>query len=303
MNRVGTMGPSKGLNWRPTWLGLCPLLIAPAGVVVLAPPQWPPWAVMWMLALAIFAGCKWLSWQRSGVVGASWWRHLGYWLAWPGMDASAFLRSKPLPEKDTPSWSELVWAVGNCLMGGLLVWGVCPLLMGELVLGWVGMVGVVLMLHFGVFQMLSWIWRWNGVAALPLMNQPLASVSVTAFWGKRWNTAFRDLTHSFLFRPLAARWGPRPALVAGFFLSGLVHDLVISVSAGAGHGGPTLFFLIQAAAILFERSPLGKTLGLGEGWRGWIFTLLALIVPVFLLFHPPFIRNVMVPFMKGLWAI
>ena len=82
------------------------------------------------------------------------------------------------------------------------------------VAGWVGMVGIVLTLHFGLFHLLSCAWRSAGVEARPLMNDPLASQSVSEFWGRRWNTAFRDLAHRFLFRPLSARLGPRWGLFA-----------------------------------------------------------------------------------------
>ena len=78
------------------------------------------------------------------------------------------------------------------------------------------------------------------------------------------------------------------ALVAGFVFSGLVHELVISVPARAGYGGPTLFFALQVPALLFERSRTGKALGLGQGVRGWLLTVLVIVGPAGMLFHPPF---------------
>lgn len=134
------------------------------------------------------------------------------------------------------------------------------------------------------------------------MNRPLASVHVGEFWGRRWNTAFRDLTHRFLFRPMTAKLGPRWAIAAGFLFSGLVHDLVISIPARGGYGGPTSFFTIQGMALLIERSRIGAIAGLGRGWRGWLFTMLVLAVPAYALFHPPFVKNVIVPFMRALGA-
>lgn len=161
---------------------------------------------------------------------------------------------------------------------------------------------MILILHFGSFQLLSCAWRAVGVDARPLMTHPLASTSVSEFWGRRWNAAFRDLTYRFVFRPLTGLLGPRWAIAVGFAFSGLVHDLVISVPAAGGYGGLSVFFLIQAAALLTERSRPGRRLGLGHGWRGWSFTMLALALPAPLLFHPPFLHQVVVPLMKALGA-
>ena len=66
------------------------------------------------------------------------------------------------------------------------------------------------------------------------MVAPLRSTSVSEFWGKRWNTAFRDITFKFLFRPLARRFSVGIALILAFLFSGLVHDLVVSVPARGG---------------------------------------------------------------------
>jgi hypothetical protein len=32
-----------------------------------SPFDWPPWALMWTMAVAIYTGCKWLTWQRVAV--------------------------------------------------------------------------------------------------------------------------------------------------------------------------------------------------------------------------------------------
>jgi hypothetical protein len=42
---------------------------------------------------------------------------------------------------------------------------------------------------------------------------------------------------------------------------------------------------------------------LGDGWRGWVFTLLLLVLPLPLLFHGPFVVGVIVPFLHALGAI
>jgi hypothetical protein len=284
---------AAGRGW-----GLCTIL--PVAVLVLRPAEWPPWLFMWVLAFSIFLGCKWLTWRRTLAPGVSRWRHAGYLLAWPGLDAKAFLRPGELQRQERPGLDE--WrSAGTKLLAGLFVfWGAGRLIPRgwELCLGWAGMVGLILMLHFGSFHLLSCAWRTIGVEARPLMNHPLRATSPSEFWGRRWNTAFRDLTHRFVFRPLSGMLGPRTAVMAGFTVSGLVHDAVISVPAGGGYGGPTLFFIIQAFAILIERSRFGQAHGLGRGRRGRLWTALAAAGPAYSLFHPPFVRGIIVPFMK-----
>lgn len=135
------------------------------------------------------------------------------------------------------------------------------------------------------------------------MDWPLRSCSLSEFWGKRWNTVFRDLSHRFLFLPLARRLGPRAGLAAGFVFSGVVHELAVTIPAGGGYGGPTLFFGWQGLAILLERSRTGRKLDLGCGWRGWIFTMLAIVVPAGIAFPPVFVQNIILPMMKAVGAL
>ena len=84
--------------------------------------------------------------------------------------------------------------------------------------------------------------------------------------------------------------------MGGFVFSGLIHELAITVPAGAGYGGPMIFFLLQGLAALAERSKTGKRIGLGKGWRGWIFTQGSLLATVALLFPPPFVLRIILPF-------
>jgi D-alanyl-lipoteichoic acid acyltransferase DltB (MBOAT superfamily) len=141
---------------------------------------------------------------------------------------------------------------------------------------------------------LSCAWRAAGVNAKPLMNWPILSASVSEFWGKRWNTAFRDLTHKFLFAPLARKLGPRRGLAVGFLFSGLVHEVVITVPAGGGYGLPTLYFALQGLGLLIE-----KRLKL-RGARGRAFAVLVLVAPAPLLFPPPFVLGVVLAFLDAL---
>ncbi|HST09233.1 MAG TPA: MBOAT family protein [Terriglobales bacterium] len=262
------------------------------------------WAFMWVLAIAIYASLKWASWWRSPMrTRASWGRSLGYLLAWPGMDAESFL--DPRRQAVAPGFGEWVWALAKTVLGVALLWGVAREVPERwpLVRGWVGLVGMVLIAHFGSFHVVSLVWRSLGVDAVPIMASPLLSQSLSEFWGRRWNLGFRQLGHELIFAPLHDRLGVGVAGFLVFVVSGLIHDLVISVPACGGYGLPTVYFVLQGAGVAMERSSSGRRIGLRGGVRGWLFMALFTAGPAFWLFHPPFLRNVVLPLMQRLGAI
>jgi hypothetical protein len=201
---------------------------------------------MWTLAFTIYCGCKWLTWRRTALNRVTRWRHAAYLLAWPGLDAAAFLRGHVGSPPAAPEWAG---GLTNLLIGLALFFGIARLVAPQnlYLAGWLGMAGVVLALHFGLFHLLSCAWRLAGVEARPLMNKPVVSTSLGEFWGRRWNTAFRDLTHRFLFRPLTRRFGVRGGIAGGFVFSGLVHELVISVRLAAASAGRRCFSRFRAS--------------------------------------------------------
>ena len=257
---------------------------------------------MWLLAVGVFAGCKALTWASTRIPNVPAWKQAAYLFAWPGLDAAGFFAP---PAKKEFNLAQLKTGITNTAIGAILLFGVARLIPPQhpYLVGWTGMIGIVLILHFGTFQLLSCFWMSAGVQARPLMNRPLASTSLSEFWGRRWNTAFRDFAHRFLFRPLTVSFGPRAGLFAGFLFSGVVHDLVISVPAQGGYGGPTIYFALQGSAMILERSKLGRNISLGSGPQGRSFTMFVLIAPVFLLFHRPFVERVIVPFMRASGAL
>ena len=264
-------------------------------------PPTPAWAQMWALAVLIYATAKLVTWRlRSGAV-PHWLVSVGYLLAWPGMHARRFFDRRQAIDRH-PALREWVLATVKLLFGLVLVFMISRWIPDALptLRAWVGMAGIVFVLHFGVFHLLSCAWRSLGYNAEPPMHWPVLATSLSDFWSRRWNTAFRDFTYQLLFRPLASRWGATPALWIGFLASGLVHDAVVSLPAGGGYGEPTLYFLIQPLGMLVERSQLGKRMGLGRGWRGWLFAALVLLLPAPLLFHQPFLGNIVNPFLDVL---
>lgn len=198
-----------------------------------------------------------------------------------------------------------LWATFESILGAILLWVMArSISQGQpLLRGWIGMLGLILLLHFGTFHIVAFVWQSLGVKAEPIMSSPLRSTSLGEFWGRRWNLGFRQLAHELIFRPFYRGLGPETAGFLVFVVSGLIHDLVISLPARGGYGLPTLYFLMQGAGVTVERSRFGKRLGLGQGVRGWSFMMVFLTVPLFWLFHPWFVLRVILPFMRAIHAL
>ena len=147
-------------------------------------------------------------------------------------------------------------------------------------------------LHFGAFHLWALGLRAGGVDAVPLMDRPLHAASLAEFWGRRWNTAFARLTRDAVFTPLARRFTPAAGLWAGFLLSGLVHEAALTGPVfdrpGVLIGGPTLYFLLQAAGTTLER-PLRRA-GL-TGVPNRIYAAAWLILPLPALLSPAFLEH------------
>jgi hypothetical protein len=282
------------------WLSLICLTV---GALLLYNPL-PPWAFMWSLAIAIYLGLKWQTWWRARTKAPhAAWRSAAYLLAWPGMDARSFLDEDNRVARQRPlKW---FWAIAETGLGVVFLWVVARAIPEgrPLLRGWVGMLGIILILHFGIFQVVALFWQAFGIAALPIMSAPLRSRSLSEFWGKRWNLGFRQLAHDLLFGPLHRKLGAQKTGFLVFVLSGLIHDLVISVPARGGYGLPTAYFAIQGIGVMAERTQIGKRLGLGQGPAGYFFTAVFTAGPLFWLFHPPFVLHVIIPFMKAIRAL
>jgi predicted DCC family thiol-disulfide oxidoreductase YuxK len=280
--------------------GALPLTVLTAGALLLR-RLLPPWVFMWTMAGALYAGCKWLSYRDALEAGAaaSRTRVILYLFAWPGMDADAFLARPNVERADRKEWTA---ASLKTVLGAALIWiGTRAALPAYPVLaGWLGMIGLILTLHFGIFHLLSLAWRRAGVDAMPVMRSPLESTSVADLWGRRWNTAFHELAMRFTFRPLRARVGTSIAALVVFLLSGAIHELVISLPAGGGYGLPTGYFIVQGLGIAGERSRQGRRLGLGRGWRGRLFTVLVAAGPAYWLFPPVFVHHVVLPMLAAI---
>jgi predicted DCC family thiol-disulfide oxidoreductase YuxK len=285
------------------WSDGLPLILLPL-LVLFARGILPAWVFMWLLAVAIYFGCKWMTWRRAIRRNPQTGRliSIGYLLAWVGMDAGQFMRGRE--ESRRPKASEWIWPAARILLGAVMVWFVVRGFSETrpLAAGWIGMIGIILCLHFGLFDLLALSWQGVGVDARPIMRQPLRSVSLAEFWGRRWNAAFNFLVHDLVFRPLLRRLGVAGSTFLAFLVSGVIHEIVISLPARGGYGLPTMYFAIQGLGVIFERTAIAKRLGLGRGWRGWLFAMACAAGPIFWLFHPVFVHNVILPMLQAIGA-
>ena len=284
--------PNPLVRWTP--LALLPPLASLA-----LPTRLPAWACMWVMAYAIFFGCKWATLLGAGEAlrRTSLARILAYLFAWPGMDAEAFLEQRR--HRRRASTREWIAAVAKPASGLVLLYGVARQFADvPLLAGWIGMVGAILLLHFGLFHVLALVFRRAGIDVAPIMNAPLRSRSVAEFWGTRWNLGFHELANQLVFRPTVARLGVAGALMLTFFASGVVHELVITVPARGGYGLPTAYFVLQGLGVLLERRiPRRRRIARRA------FALAVVGLPAFILFPPPFVLNVFVPFMRAIGAM
>jgi hypothetical protein len=285
------------------WIGWIPIAVLPPAVAACR-DRLRPWELMWCLSFAIFAGLKWLTWWKARVrIRHDKWLSVAYLLAWPGMDADAFLDQNHSVRR--PTGKDWFGALFKTAAGACLIWIVARYVPAyePLVQGWVGMLGLILLLHFGSFEVVAFFWQRMGVNASPIMSAPLRSTSLSEFWGERWNLGFRQLSYDLIFRPLLRICGAGVASFLVFLASGLIHDFVISFPARGGYGLPTTYFMLQGLGVTIERSNFGKRLGLRNGLRGWLFTAAFAAGPVLLLFHRLFVLRVILPFMEALHAI
>jgi hypothetical protein len=249
---------------RRAWRARLPLLLLPV-LAIAVRDTLPAWVFMWLIAFAIYAGFKWLTYRdtlvQGMVVRAS--TRLIYLLFWPGMSLQEFAGT-PAARKLTNSAPMWLAPTTKTLAGAGLLWLAVPVIPADawLLRGWVGMIGMIMMLHFGMFHLLALALRASGLNARANMQAPLLARSLADFWGNRWNTAFNVLADRYGFRPLTQRIGPRAALAVVFIASGLLHEAVIVLGHGKNSVLPNLLRL--------GRLGLGGSLAGGRQFVSWI---------------------------------
>ena len=223
------------------------------------------------------------------------WRWTAFALGWPGMRPEVFAA----PRKPDDAGARRLSFRGSIRLAA----GVAFLLLSQTIAElsasrWLAtptaLVGLSLILHFGVLNLLGALWWRVGICVPPVFRDPLRSCSLSEFWGRRWNLAFSEMTSLAVFRPLIGRIGRRPALAAAFLFSGLLHELAISLPVCAGFGLPLSYFGLHAVAMQIEAGleRRGRPIA---GRVGWVWTVGWVVLPLPILFHRSFIEGVVWP--------
>jgi hypothetical protein len=238
-------------------------------------------------------------WIATGVM-LSPLRWLAFAAAWPGMRPSLFagLGTRSLPGSLRLMKSGLLRLAAGALLllAARRAWTEGSALLATAL----ALPGLSLLLHFGIFNLLAGVWRRLGARCDALFRAPLRSRSLTEFWGRRWNLAFSEMTALGIYRPLEPRVGRSAATFAAFLVSGLLHEIAISLPVHRGFGLPLSYFalhgLLRLAEQRLERAghPISR-----HAWLGRTWTLFWLILPLPLLFHRPFLAGVVWPLLGG----
>ncbi|CAB4275665.1 unnamed protein product [Prunus armeniaca] len=110
-----------------------------------------------------------------------------------------------------------------------------------------------------------------GVDFEPQFDEPYLATSLQDFWGRRWNIMVSRILHPTVYDPVRSisrrvignRWAPLPAVLATFFVSAVMHELIFYY---IGRTKPTweltCFFLLHgvclAVEIMLKQAFVGK---------------------------------------------
>ncbi len=222
--------------------------------------------------------------ERKPLPSPGWW--LGFAFAWPGMRPELFASRSARSGAGTLVGRGLArMAAGGALFAAArLAWEATG---SRVVASALLLPALSLLLHFGLFNLLAGVWRAAGVDVAPPFDAPHRSRSLQEFWARRWNLAFSEMTAAIVYRPLARRFGRGAGLAGAFLLSGLLHEMAISVPVMAGFGGPMVYFALHGVLVAVERKMARPP--------GALWTAFWLVAPLPLLFHAPFLRGVLWP--------
>ena len=234
------------------------------------------------LCIVLLAGMKWIvyrEWSMKKNRKLSWCRWWIFSAMWLGMDPSCFLGKRRVCE-----WRTHAITGGSCVIVGCILWYACYYFqLSNVVLLFIPMSMVV---HFGILRLITAFWRMQGFPVRVLFRNPLKMRGFRDFWGARWNLAYSTMVARTVKQPLTPILGEKWSVLAVFFISGLLHELAITVPVQAGYGLPTLIFLIHGLLTMIEKKNSASNA---------VFCAFLLVTGLPYLFNEKFQTEVIVP--------
>ena len=220
-------------------------------------------------------GLVYAEWAGTQRLSAT--RYAVFALLWFGMDPGSFrMRRTGLGWKRDIVIGLVLMLAGS--LGSWMVWA----------MGWrqilVMFVPMSVGFHFGALRVLKGCLRVAGFPVRTLFPNVLETHGLADFWSRRWNTGYSHMMQRLVGRPVEKMAGRGAGVFAIFLVSGVLHELAITLPVQSGFGLPTLYFALHGLLTLFEQK-LGRPFGK-------IPTLLVVAVPLGLLFPREFQADV-----------
>ena len=208
---------------------------------------------------------------------------------WPGLDPAPF-RDRVDSDPGAASWFAFGFPTMCVGVAAGLLLAVQASILSPYTLGIAGVLAILTAVHLGYSDVLSSLLRLLGFRVNRLFESPLQSTSLRDFWSKRWNRPFVEMNR-LLFQPLLpASLSKESSILALFLLSGVLHELALSLPPGTGWGGPLLYFSVQGVAMLLEHR-----FGLQHHKLRRLWTWSIILLPLPLLFHAAFCQALVLP--------
>lgn len=281
---------------------MIPLLVLVAALV--ACPWLPPWLRFVVVVGPLYLAIKVDLLRRLPGSGRPRGGALLLYVAgWPGMSVAPFVHRDRAAGRRDEAAGRWAYQGAAVLAVGAGCWWLLTVAAGRLgptAVGWLGVVVVLTTVHLGACDLWTAALRRAGFPVRRLFRDPLASRTLGEFWSKRWNLAFVEMNQVYVLPRLAGRRASSASrvapLVAAFAVSGVLHEVAISVPVAAGFGGPMLYFLLHGALVAAE-DRLGVTRWPSLLTRAW--TWAAVLLPLPLLFHDAFRAALVAPIFDG----
>lgn len=240
------------------------------------------------LILVLLTGMKVVTAAAYPMLRFTWFKWTLYCFTWVGMNPEIFFKQRPAADRSL-LYRGLLFLASGMIILFLLRFFLSPVSMPTGVSYYIQSLAILIalsmILHFGLLNISAWVLQQLGYSAYSLFRAPLSAGSLTDFWGKRWNLAFTEMTSVAVYRPLAQKYSGLTALIISFAVSGLLHEVALSLPVQSGYGLPLVYFVIQLMLVIAEQK-------LFTGKPGSVWVIAGLIIPLPLLFHPSIMKAV-----------